>query len=62
MPTLKPDTIKPVTPSERDAAIAKESSRQLAPLLGARKELILQVLKDGNASAPVLHWCFSSDS
>ena len=53
MPALFPDTIEPVTPSEKDTALAKESSRQLAPLLGAKKELTLQVLKDGNASEPV---------
>ena len=53
MPSLVPDTIEPVTPSEKDTALAKESSRQLAPLLGTRKELTLQVLKDGNASEPV---------
>src|SRR5207245_11753913 len=35
------------------AALAKESSRQLAPLLGAKKELTLQVLEDGNPSEPV---------
>jgi len=46
------DTIEPVTPSEKDAALAKESSRQLASLLGARKELTLQVLKDGHPSEP----------
>jgi len=48
------DTIEPVAPSEKDTALAKESSRQLAPLLGARKELSLQVLKDGHPSEPVL--------
>src|SRR5216684_2336779 len=48
------DTIDPVAPSEKDTALAKESSRQLAPLLGARKELALQVLKDGHPSEPVL--------
>ena len=53
MPTLVPDSIEPVTPSEKDTALAKESSRQLAPLLGTKKELTLQVLKDGNASEPV---------
>src|SRR5439155_1657085 len=53
MPTLIPDTIEPVIPSEKDTALAKESSRLLAPLLGVRKELTLQVLKDGNASEPV---------
>jgi len=53
MPTLIPDAIEPVTPSEKDSALAKESSRQLARLLGARKELALQVLKDGHPSEPV---------
>ena len=53
MPTLIPDTIEPVTPSEKDSALAKESSRQLAPLLGARKELTFQVLKNGHPSEPV---------
>ena len=48
------DTIEPVAPSEKDTALAKESSRQLAPLLGARKELTLQILKDGHPSEPVL--------
>ncbi len=48
------DTIEPVAPSEKDTALAKESSRKLAPLLGARKELTLQVVKDGNPSEPVL--------
>ncbi len=47
------DTIEPVAPSEKDTALAKESSRQLAPLLGARKELTLQILKDGHPSEPV---------
>jgi excisionase family DNA binding protein len=46
--------IEPVAPSEKDTALAKESSRQLAPLLGAKKELALQVLKDGRPSDPVL--------
>jgi excisionase family DNA binding protein len=48
------DTIEPVAPSEKDTALAKESSRQLAPLLGARRELALQILKDGHPSEPVL--------
>src|SRR5205809_1132960 len=52
MPAFMPDAIEPVTPSEKDVALAKESSRQLARLLGARKELTLQVLKDGQASEP----------
>lgn len=54
MRTILPDTIDPVTPSAKDTALAKESSRQLAGLLGARKELTLQVLKDGKPSEPVL--------
>lgn len=54
MRTTIADTIESVAPSEKDTALAKESSRQLAPLLGARKELALQVLKDGNPSEPVL--------
>ena len=54
MPTRIPDTTDPVAPTEKDAALAKESSRQLAPLLGTRRELALQILKDGNPSAPVL--------
>jgi excisionase family DNA binding protein len=54
MRTTITDTIEPVAPSEKDTALAKESSRQLAPLLGARKELTLQVLKDGHPSEPVL--------
>jgi excisionase family DNA binding protein len=53
MPSL-PDTIEPVAPSEKDSALAKESSRQLAPLLGTKKELTLQVLKEGTPSEPVL--------
>lgn len=52
--TTLTDTIEPVAPSEKDTALAKESSRQLAPLLGARKELTFQVLKDGHPSEPVL--------
>jgi len=47
------DITEPVTPSEKDTALAKESSRQLAPLLGARKELALQILDDGHPSEPV---------
>jgi len=54
MPTLIPDTIEPVTPTDKETALAKESSRQLAPLLGTRKELALQILKDGHPSEPVL--------
>ena len=54
MPTLIPDTTDPVAPTEKDAALAKESSRQLAPLLGTRRELALQILKDGSPSEPVL--------
>ena len=54
MPTLIPDSIEPVTPTEKETALAKESSRQLAPLLGTRKELALQILKDGHPSEPVL--------
>ena len=48
------ETIEPVTPTEKDTALAKESSRKLAPLLGSKKEMTLQVLKDGNPSEPVL--------
>lgn len=51
MHTIIADT---VAPSEKDSALAKESSRQLAPLLGARKELTLQILKNGYPSEPVL--------
>lgn len=54
MPTLISETIEPVSPTEKDTALAKESSRQLAPLLGTRKELALQILKDGHPSDPVL--------
>jgi excisionase family DNA binding protein len=54
MRTTTTDTIEPVAPSEKDTALAKESSRQLAPLLGNRKELTLQILKDGRPSEPVL--------
>lgn len=53
MPTVTPEAIEPVVPSEKDTALAKESSRQLAPLLSSRKELTLQVLKDGHPSEPV---------
>lgn len=48
------DTIEPVAPSEKDMALAKKSSRQLAPFLGARKELTLQILQDGKPSESVL--------
>lgn len=48
------ETIEPVAPTEKDTALAKESSRKLAPLLGTKKEMTLQVVKDGNPSEPVL--------
>ena len=54
MPSLMSDIVEPVSPTEKEAALAKESSRQLAPLLGARRELALQILKDGRPSEPVL--------
>jgi excisionase family DNA binding protein len=53
MRTTIADPIEPVTPTEKDTALAKASSRQLAPLLGTRKELALQILKDGHPSDPV---------
>jgi excisionase family DNA binding protein len=54
MSSLLSDVTEPVSPTEKDTALAKESSRQLAPLLGRRKELALQILKDGQPSDPVL--------
>lgn len=54
MRTTINDTIEPVAPSEKDTALARESSRQLAPLLRGRKDLALQILKDGTPSEPVL--------
>ena len=54
MPSVIPDSAETVCPSKNDCTLAKESSRQLAPLLGPRKELALQILKDGKPSEPVL--------
>src|SRR5262249_15941280 len=52
MPTFMPGNFE-ASPSEQDSALAKESSRLLAPLLGTRKELALQILTNGRPSDPV---------
>jgi hypothetical protein len=47
------ETVEPVPPSESDTALARESSRLLAPLLGAKGELRLQILGNGTTTEPV---------
>jgi excisionase family DNA binding protein len=51
--TVSLETIQPVSPSESETALARESSRRLASLLGAEGELRIQILEDGHASEPV---------
>jgi excisionase family DNA binding protein len=48
-----PEAVEPTSPSESDTALARESSRRLAPLLVAKGELRLQILDNGHPSEPV---------
>ena len=47
------DTFEPVAPTETDAALARESSRRLAPYLGAKHDLKLQIVEDETAGEPL---------
>ena len=41
------ERLEPVTPTEEESALAKESSRQLAHYLGAKDGLRLQIIENG---------------
>jgi excisionase family DNA binding protein len=54
MSTLIPEHFETVAPTEADALLARESSRQLATRkLGRRASVRIQLLDDGNAAEPV---------
>jgi excisionase family DNA binding protein len=53
MPTLIEESIGPVAPTEQETAIAKESSRRLAHLLGSVREFRVQPRQAGKPGKPV---------
>lgn len=53
MATLLGEPIGPVTPTDEDAALAKESSRRLAQLLGHVRDFRVQPRGNGKAPEPV---------
>lgn len=53
MTTLLGESIGPVTPTEAEAALAKESSRRLSQLLGHARDFRVQPRGNGKAPEPV---------
>ncbi|NLU20258.1 MAG: helix-turn-helix domain-containing protein [Phycisphaerae bacterium] len=54
MPTLLAESIGPITPTEQDTAIAKESSRKLSRLLGSAPEFHVQPMETGESGETIV--------
>jgi excisionase family DNA binding protein len=53
MPPHLFETVDPIAPTEAEAELAKESSRRLAPYLGAQDDIRLQILENGKRGEAV---------
>jgi excisionase family DNA binding protein len=53
MPSHLFETVDPIAPTQAEAELAKESSRRLAPYLGARDDIRLQILENGKRGETV---------